>query len=72
MMIRDDTVNTTTCAEEEKTDIEIRAGQWGNLFGVMTHDRKHLRIMRGKQYVDLFVNKYGRLQVVKEVNKTEQ
>jgi hypothetical protein len=63
MMIRDNTVNTTTCTERENTMIDVR-DQTGKLFAKMTQDGKRLQIMKRDKYVEIFVNKYGRMQVI--------
>ena len=36
----------------------------GKLFAKMSPDKKHLRIKRRDNYVDIYVNKYGRMQVI--------
>ena len=47
------------------TDVYINVrDKTGKLFAKMSPDKKHLRIKRRDNYVDIYVNKYGRMQVI--------
>lgn len=63
MIMQANYVNTKTCTEEQNALIDVR-DETGKLFAKMTPDKRHLRIMKRDKYVDIVVNKYGRMQVI--------
>ena len=51
---------------KDETDYICVRDETGKLFAKMSPDQKKLRIMKRDKYVDIIVNKYGRMQVIKK------
>ena len=63
MIIKSDIANNASNTRSTDTFISVR-DKTGKLFAKMSPDKKRLRIMKHDKYVDIIVNRYGRMQVI--------